>query len=126
MKFDICVPILGFEDVKQVTLEKIDDIFMKMSSVDEKNISFTLIDPFVLREYDFEVPDTVQELLEIDKNSNLIIQNIVLIQTPIENSVVNFVGPMIFNTDNKKAAQVIISNSNEYGVCEKISNFLKK
>lgn len=126
MKFDICVPILGFEDVKQVALEKIDDIFMKMSSVDEKNISFTLIDPFVLREYDFEVPDTIQELLEIDKNSNLIILNTVLIQTPIENSVVNFVGPMIFNTDNKKAAQVIISNSNEYGVCEKISNFLKK
>lgn len=126
MKFDICVPILGFEDVKQVALEKIDDIFMKMSSVDEKNISFTLIDPFVLREYDFEVPDTIQELLEIDKNSNLIILNTVLIQTPIENSVVNFVGPMIFNTDNKKAAQVIISNSNEYGVAEKISDFLKK
>ncbi|MGE4419973.1 MAG: flagellar assembly protein FliW [Sulfurimonas sp.] len=126
MKFDVCVPILGFEDVKQVVLEKIDDIFMKMKSVDEEYISFTLVDPFVLREYDFEVPTNIQELLEIDKNSNLIIQNIVLIQTPIENSVVNFIGPMIFNTDNKRAAQIIISDSNEYGVAEKISNFLKK
>ncbi len=126
MKFDICVPILGFENVKQVTLEKIDDIFMKMKSVDEGHISFTLIDPFVLREYDFEVPDNIQEMLGIDKNSNLIILNIILIQTPIENSVVNFIGPMIFNTDNQKAAQVIISDSNEYGVAEKISNFLKK
>lgn len=126
MKFDICVPILGFENVKQVTLEKIDDIFMKMKSVDEEHISFTLIDPFVLREYDFEVPDNIQEMLGIDKNSNLIILNIILIQTPIENSVVNFIGPMIFNTDNQKAAQVIISDSNEYGVAEKISNFLKK
>ena len=80
MKFDVCVPILGFEDVKQVVLEKIDDIFMKMKSVDEEYISFTLVDPFVLREYDFEVPTNIQELLEIDKNSNLIIQNIVLIQ----------------------------------------------
>ena len=126
MKFDICVPILGFENVKQVTLEKIDDIFMKMKSVEEEHISFTLIDPFVLREYDFEVPDNIQEMLEIDKNSNLIILNIILIQTPIENSVVNFIGPMIFNTDNNRAAQVIISDSNEYGVCEKISDFLKK
>ncbi len=126
MKFDICVPILGFENVKQVTLEKIDDIFMKMKSVDEKHISFTLIDPFVLREYDFEVPDNIQEMLEIDKNSNLIILNIILIQTPIENSVVNFIGPMIFNTDNNRAAQVIISDSKEYGVAEKISDFLKK
>ncbi len=126
MKFDICVPILGFENVKQVNLEKIDDIFMKMSSADEDRISFTLIDPFVLREYDFEVPDNIQEMLDIDKNSNLIILNIILIQTPIENSVVNFIGPMIFNTDNNKAAQVIISDSKEYGVAEKISDFLKK
>lgn len=126
MKFDICVPILGFEDVKKVSLEKIDDIFMKMRSENEEHISFTLIDPFVLREYDFEVSDTIQELLQIDKNSNLIILNIVLIQSPIENSVVNFVSPMIFNTDNNRAAQVILSDSAKYGVAEKISDFLKK
>ncbi len=126
MKFDICVPILGFENVKQVTLEKIDDVFMKMQSVDDKYISFTLINPFVLREYDFEVPDNTQKLLGIDKDSNIIVQNIVLIQTPIEDSVINFIGPMVFNTNNNKAAQVILSESTKYGVAEKISNFLKK
>ncbi|MEK6659666.1 MAG: flagellar assembly protein FliW [Campylobacterota bacterium] len=126
MKFDVCIPILGFEDVKEVTLEKIDDIFMKMQSINDKHISFTLIDPFVLREYDFEVPDNIQHLLEIDKNSNLIILNIVLIQTPIENSIVNFAAPVLFNTDNHKAAQIILNDSREYGVAEKISNFLKR
>jgi flagellar assembly factor FliW len=126
MKFDICVPILGFEDIKQVTLEKIDDIFMKMQSLNDEYISFTLIDPFVLREYDFEIPQATQELLGVDKNSNILILNIVLIQTPIEDSVVNFVGPVIFNTDNKKAAQIILSESTKYGVAEKISTFLKK
>ncbi len=126
MKFDICVPILGFENVKQVTLEKIDDVFMKMQSVDDKYISFTLINPFILREYDFEVPDSTQELLGIDKDSNIIVQNIVLIQTPIEDSVINFIGPMIFNTNNNKAAQVILSETTKYGVAEKISTFLKK
>ena len=126
MKFDICVPILGFENVKQVTLEKIDDVFMKMQSVDDKYISFTLINPFVLREYDFEVPDSTQELLGIDKDSNIIVQNIVLIRTPIEDSVINFIGPMIFNTNNNKAAQVILSETTKYGVAEKISTFLKK
>ena len=124
MKFDICVPILGFEDVKEVTLEKIDDIFMKMQSTNDKHISFTLIDPFILREYDFEVPANTQDLLEINKGSNLIILNIVLIQSPIENSVVNFIGPIIFNTDNNKSAQIILQDSNKYGVAEKISTFL--
>ena len=126
MKFDISVPLLGFEDVKEVELQKIDDVFMKMQSTTDKHISFTLINPFILREYDFEIPDSTQSLLEAKEDSNLLILNIVLIQTPIEDSIVNFVGPLIFNTDNNKAAQVILNNSKEYSVAEKISTFLKK
>ncbi|QOY55011.1 flagellar assembly protein FliW [Candidatus Sulfurimonas marisnigri] len=125
MQFDICAPILGFEDLKQVTLEKIDDIFMKMQSTTDKHISFTLIDPFILRDYDFEVTENTQELLGANKDSNLLILNIVLIQTPIEDSVVNFIGPIIFNTDNNKATQIILPESTRYGVAEKISTFLQ-
>jgi len=126
MKFDMCVPLLGFENVTQVELQKIDGVFMKLYSNENRNISFTLIDPFVLREYDFEVPLNIKEKLEIDEKSNILIQNIVLIQTPIEDSIVNFIAPLIFNTDNKKAAQIILSDSKEYGIAEKISNYLNK
>ena len=126
MKFDISVPILGFENVKEVELQKIDEIFMKMKALDNEHVSFTLIDPFVLREYDFEVPPSTKAALEIDAKSNLLIYNIVLIQSPIEESIVNFIGPIIFNTDNQKAAQIILSESKEYGVAERISSFLKK
>ena len=126
MMFTIVTPLLGFKDLKQVKLEKIDDIFMKMQSVEDEHISFTLIDPFVLKEYDFEIPTPMQELLEIDDNSNIIVQNIVLIQKPIEDSIVNFVGPILFNTDSKKVAQIILAESTNYGVAEKISTFLQK
>lgn len=126
MKFDISVPLLGFESIKQVELNKIDDVFMKMVSCEDNQISFTLIDPFILREYDFEIPNNVKEIMEIDEKSNLLILNIVLIQTPIESSVVNFVGPLIFNTDNNRAVQVILAESTKYGVAEKISTFLNK
>ncbi len=126
MKFDICVPLLGFENIKQVDLQRIDDIFVKMQALEDDHVSFTLIDPFVLRNYDFEIPDNIQKLLEIDEKSNILILNIVLIQTPIEDSVVNFIGPLVFNTDNKKAAQIILAESTNYGVAEKISTFLKK
>lgn len=124
MKFDINVPLLGFESIKQVEIKKIDDVFMKMVSCEDDQISFTLIDPFVLREYDFEVPNNIKDIMEIDEKSNLLILNIVLIQTPIESSVVNFVGPLIFNTDNNRVAQVILAESTTYGVAEKISTFL--
>ena len=126
MKFDISVPLLGFEDVTQVELLKIDDIFMKMQSTTDEHISFTLIDPFVLREYDFEVPQNIEDSLQATKDSNLLILNIVLIQTPIEESIVNFIGPLVFNTDNNKATQIILSDSVKYGVAEKISTFLNK
>ena len=126
MKFDVVTPFLGFEDVKQVELEKIDDIFMKMQALDEEHVSFTLVDPFVLREYDFEIPEKTRELLDINEKSNILILNIVLIQTPIEDSIVNFIGPIIFNTDTNKVAQIIIQDSSNYGVAEKISNFLTK
>jgi len=126
MVFDICTPLLGFENLKQVNLEKIDDIFMKMQSTEDEHISFTLIDPFVLKEYDFEVPTQVQELLEIKDDSNVLVLNIVLIQTPINDSIVNFIGPILFNTDTNKAAQIILAESTHYGVAEKISTFLNK
>jgi len=126
MKFNISVPLLGFDDIKEVELEKIDDIFMKMQSKEDEHISFTLVDPFVLRDYDFEIPQNVQNVLEVNEKSNILILNIILIQTPIENSIVNFIGPLVFNTDNNKAAQIILQDSTKYGVAEKISNFLKK
>ena len=126
MKFDISVPLLGFENIRQVELEKIDDIFMKMQSTTDEYISFTLINPFVLREYDFELPSNIQEIIEADEKSNLLILNIVLIQTPIEDSIVNFIGPLVFNTDNNKAARVILADSVKYTVAEKISSFLNK
>lgn len=126
MKFDVCVPILGFENVKEVTLEKIDDIFMRMRSNNDEHISFTLISPFILRDYDFEIPKATQELLEVDEKSNILILNIIIIQTPVEDSVVNFIGPMVFNTDNNMAAQIVLSESTKYGVAEKISLFLNK
>lgn len=125
MKFEISVPLLGFEDVKEVELQKIDDVFMKMQSTTDKHISFTLINPFILREYDFEVPQNIENELQTTKDANLLILNIVLIQRPIEDSIVNFIGPIIFNTDNNKAGQVILSNSKEYFVAEKISDYLK-
>lgn len=126
MKFEVSTPLLGFESLKHVELKKIDDIFMKMQSLEDEYTSFTLIDPFVLRDYDFEVPDNIKNLLEITEKSNILVLNIVLIQSPIEDSIINFIGPIIFNTDTKKMAQVILQESSQYNVAEKISSFLNK
>lgn len=124
MQFALKLPLLGFESVKRMELKKIDDIFMRLESVGE-GPSFTLVNPFVLREYSFDIPSSLQALMEINPESNLLIYNIMIIQSPIENSTVNFVAPIIFNTDNQTMAQIIIDNRNDFSIAEPIKNYLK-
>ena len=93
MVFEVKLPILGFEEVKKMKLEKIDDLFMKLSNVDSEVPHFTLVNPFLLREYEFDVPSNVKILLDLDNAKNLLIANIMVIQKPIENSTINFLAP---------------------------------
>ena len=125
MKFTVVAPLLGFEDIKEVELEKIDDIFMNMKALDAEHISFTLINPYALRKYDFEVPQNIKTALEITDGSNLLVFNTIIIQDPIENSYVNFIAPLVFNTDTNKVAQVLIQENPDYGVAEQICDYLK-
>ncbi|MDD4855347.1 MAG: flagellar assembly protein FliW [Sulfuricurvum sp.] len=124
MQFELKLPLLGFESIKQMELKKIDDIFMRLESVGE-GPSFTLINPFVLREYVFDIPTSLQALMEINESSNLLIYAIVILTTPIENSKINFAAPLIFNTDNGQMAQIIIDNSSEFSIAEPIKNYLQ-
>lgn len=125
MQFDLKLPILGFETVSKMELHKIDDIFLRLESVGE-GPSFTLVNPFVLREYAFDIPSSLQALLGIVPESNLLIYNIMILQTPIENSTINFVAPLIFNTDNQTMAQIIVDNRTDFGIAEPIKKYLKE
>lgn len=124
MQFELKLPLLGFEALTHMKLEKIDDIFMRLESVGD-GPSFTLINPFSLREYSFDIPSSLQGLLGINEQSNLLIYNIMIIQTPIEKSSINFVAPLIFNTDNQTMAQIIIDNRADFGIAEPIEKYLK-
>ncbi|MBD3799228.1 flagellar assembly protein FliW [Sulfuricurvum sp.] len=124
MQFDLKLPLLGFEEVSTMELQKIDEIFMRLESVGE-GPSFTLINPFALREYSFDIPSSLQALLGITSESNLLIYNIMILQTPIEKSTINFVAPIIFNTDNQSMAQIIIDNRADFGIAEPVEKYLK-
>ena len=126
MQFELKMPLLGFESIKTMNLEKIDDIFMRLTSNEDDSASFTLINPFVLTDYDFVVPTAIQTLLKIDDDANILIFNVVIVQNPIESSTINFAAPLVFNTDNGSMAQVILENSPNYSIAEPISNFLGK
>ena len=124
MQFDLKLPLLGFEAVSKMELQKLDEIFLRLESVGE-GPSFTLINPFALREYSFDIPSSLQALLGITPESNLLIYNIMILQTPIEKSTINFVAPLIFNTDNQMMAQIIVDNRADFGIAEPVEKYLK-
>lgn len=125
MTFEVKTPIPGFDQVKRVELEKVDDFFMRLKSCDD-DTNFMLINPFLLREYNFEVPEYFKNLLKLEKQSNTLVLNIMIVSTPIETSVVNFIAPLLFNTDKKYVAQVLLDSNKykKYGIMENISDYL--
>ncbi|ATB69261.1 flagellar assembly factor FliW [Sulfurospirillum diekertiae] len=127
MIFSVKAPIPGFETIKEVELEKIDEFFVKFISKSDPT-TFTLINPFMLRPYEFEIPEYFRTLLDINEKSNILILNIMIIATPIETSTINFIAPLVFNVDNQSLAQVVLDANQhpDFGLMESISLFLNK
>lgn len=127
MIFSVKAPIFGFESIKEVELEKFDEFFVKFISKSDTT-TFTLINPFMLRSYDFEIPEYFRALLDINEKSNILILNIMIIATPIETSTINFIAPLVFNVDNQSLAQVVLDATKypKFGLMESISNYLNK
>ncbi len=127
MVYEVKSPLLGFENIKRMRLQKVDDIFMKLEEDDDSsNLSFILVDPFALRKYSFDIPLEFQKLLDIKRDSKLLVYNVMIIQNPIENSTINFLAPIIFNQDNKTMGQIILDNTKyqDFYIVEPISNYL--
>lgn len=122
MEYVVKSPILGFEDMDAIRFEKIDDMFATVRDVKNENISFTLVSPYALREYSFDISPSVKTLLDITENSKLSVYNIVVIQSPLDNSCVNFLAPLIFNEDNKTVAQLVLNSKThpDFGMAETI------
>ncbi|MFA6196201.1 MAG: flagellar assembly protein FliW [Sulfurimonas sp.] len=125
MSYEVRGNILGFEDTVNVEVIAIDELFSTMKDTNNENISFTLVNPYALREYSFDVPTDIKVILEISEKSNVNVYNVVVIQKPLENSTINFLAPIIVNNDNKKVAQAVLDPKRhpEFGMTESIKSF---
>lgn len=127
MIFDVKFPILGFDNTHRMKLEKIDNIFMRLSDADHETPVFTVVNPFLLREYEFEVPLPMKIELDLENSNNIFTANIMVINTPIQLSTINFLAPVVFNFDNCLMGQIVLDSVKypEYSLAEPISNFVK-
>lgn len=128
MVFDVKASILGFDELTKVELTKIDDFFSGLKNAEKAAPGFTLVNPYALREYSFDIPSSIKILLDLKEDSRVEVYNIVVLQNPIEKSVVNFIAPLIFNYDNMTMGQVVleISKYPHFGVAEEVSTYVAK
>lgn len=124
MQYQVKSTILGFENVECVELHEIDELFSMLRSCDG-NISFTLVNPYILREYSFDLPTAIRVLLDINEDSKVVVYNIAVIQDPLDESCINFIAPLIFNQDNATMAQAVldVKNHPDFGLAEPIKKF---
>lgn len=127
MVYEVVEPIYGFEDVKKMELSQVDDTFFSLKNVDDEKPTFTVINPFAFREYEFDISDAIAQKLDVENANDISVLNIMVIASPIEESRVNFAAPLILNTKSKKMAQIILNEVrySDYGLSEKISDYLK-
>lgn len=127
MPYDVKGQILGFENTKVVKINVIDDLFSTMIDTQNEHISFTLVTPYLLREYAFDLPEETKILLEITPETKIAVYNILVIQKPLEKSTINFLAPIIINLENNTLAQCVLDPRahGDFGMAETIESFKK-
>lgn len=126
MVFEAKYPILGFENVHAYDFEVIDENFATIKNAEGGMPAFTLVNPFVLREYAFDIPTPVRTLMDLTHETNLLVYLILIIKNPFAESLANFLAPVLFNVDNKTMAQVVLDENiyTDFLAAEPLSKFI--
>lgn len=109
-------PILGFPDSQRyVILDHAEDSpFKWLQSVDEAELAFVVTNPkFFGIEYEFSLSDAVVAQLGVSSVEDALVMNIVNIpQTDPAKMTANLMGPIVASQSQRKAMQVVLSESN--------------
>lgn len=108
--------IPGLEEYKNFEIEINEDKenpFHKLQSLDEPLLSFIIIDPFMIKlNYDFNLTDSTVEKLELKEPEDVLVYTIVTIPDDnYKNMTINLLGPIIINTRNNLAKQIVLSDT---------------
>lgn len=109
LQFEKGIP--GFPDEKKFTLIPLSDdgVFTVLQSVETPQLAFILSSPFnFFKEYDFQLEDSVVEELNLESEEDVVVYSILTVQDPFEKTTANLQAPVIINSKNSKAKQVIL------------------
>ncbi|REB08860.1 flagellar assembly protein FliW [Sporosarcina sp. BI001-red] len=118
----------GLEQEKTFVLLPIEgnNTFQVMQSTKTPIIGLIVSNPYPLvPNYSFEIDDPTIELLGIESQEELMVLAIMSLKLPFKSSSLNLQGPLIFNTNNHKAKQMIL-NDTTYNLRHPIGELAEK
>jgi flagellar assembly factor FliW len=105
--------IPGFLDEEKFIILPLqeDETFLILQSIVTGGLAFVLVNPFTyFPEYDFSLEESIVELLNIASPEDLVVYSILTIGEPFENTTANLQAPIIINSKNNQAKQVVLNN----------------
>lgn len=105
--------IPGFPLEKQFVMLPLsdDDVFYVMQSITTQDLAFVLTSPFnFFKEYDFDLEEPVVAELVLESENDVLVYSILTVQHPFEKTTANLQAPIIINSKNHRAKQVILHN----------------
>lgn len=105
--YKIVLPILGFEDFKSLSVEKIDDFFSFLVFDEKTKITVVNINVLNKVSFDFEIDTDVLEKLKINSKEDFDTYFAVVSQEPVEHSIINLVSPIFINEKEKLIGQYV-------------------
>ncbi len=111
-KIKIPEGLYGFEDyIEYVLLDAEQQPYFLLQSVNERDIAFILINPFLFRpDYEVNIPNEDLEDIGLKTPENALIFTIVTIPPDGSAMTANLQGPLIINRDNMTGKQWIQSD----------------
>lgn len=121
LSFEYGIP--GFEEEKSFIMLPIEEnsIFQVLQSIKTKNLAFIITSPYAVTEnYYFDLDEATVHALEIKDEKEVAVFGLVSLKDKLENSTINLKAPIVLNTSNNKAKQVILDND-RFAIRHKIS-----
>lgn len=115
--------IPGFEEEDKFILLPLEgnNIFQILQSTKTEQIAFIITSPYaVVSDYTFDIDEATVKALDIKNENEVAVFGILSLKDTLENSTINLKAPIVLNTTNKKAKQVILDNEN-YAIRHKLN-----
>jgi flagellar assembly factor FliW len=106
--------MLGFPDENKFALleYKPDSPFYILQSITDADLAFLLINPFAFfNDYEFAMDDNLIAGIGLNDENPPLVFNIVTVKDKLESMTANLAGPVLVNSRDRKAMQLVIEKT---------------